>query len=125
MGLVFFPLTKKKIRIDQEQRTDSAAVCKMNHTSKIKTSEDMSSLQTYGFRDEALCGILRLGKVHITSRPNQYTIGWHSEYTRGGATAPSSIAAAKGTIIQVGAISKLVFCAILMRLLLGSRSSTT
>jgi hypothetical protein len=122
--LIFFPLAKNNIRINQEKRTDSAAVCKINYTSKIRTFEDMSSLRSYGFRGEALWGILRLGKVHITSRTNQSDVGWHSTYTRDGVTEPSSIAAAKGTTIKVDATSKLMLCAMLMRLLLDPRSFT-
>jgi len=54
---------------------DHAAVARSHWTSKLKTYDDLSSLNTYGFRGEALSCICAMATLQITTRASNCTTG--------------------------------------------------
>ena len=74
-----------------------------HYTSKLSSYEDLSSLQTFGFRGEALSSLCALSKFHIrTAQGKDGPKGTRLDFeTSGKLRATSVVAAQKGTTVAV------------------------
>ena len=74
-----------------------------HHTSKLATYHDLSSLQTFGFRGEALSSLCALSNFHIvTARLDEAPKGTRLDFeTSGKLKATSVLASQKGTTVAV------------------------
>lgn len=74
-----------------------------HYTSKISTYDDLSSLQTFGFRGEALSSLCALSTFHIvTARAEEAPKGTRLDFeTSGELKATSVVASQKGTTVAV------------------------
>lgn len=55
-------------------------LCLKHYTSKIEEFEDLLSVQTFGFRGEALSSLCALSTLGVTTCEKGNTIGWKLEY---------------------------------------------
>ena len=74
-----------------------------HYTSKLASYDDLPSLQTFGFRGEALSSLCALSKFHIvTAQANQAPKGTRLDFeTSGKLKATSVVASQKGTMVIV------------------------
>jgi len=70
-------------------------------TSKISTIEDLYSLQSFGFRGEALASISRVSKMKMISKTQEEEIGTQLEIFGGEIVDEKKVNAKTGTIIEV------------------------
>ncbi|GAB6189912.1 DNA mismatch repair endonuclease MutL [Marinitoga arctica] len=70
-------------------------------TSKIKSVDDLYSIQTYGFRGEALAAISRVSRMKITSRKKGDDLATSIDFVGGESINIKKIAAMPGTTIEV------------------------
>ncbi|SFU32922.1 DNA mismatch repair protein MutL [Clostridium sp. DSM 8431] len=70
-------------------------------TSKIKTSEDIYSIQTLGFRGEALPSIASVAKVNLKSRIEGNDFGYELDIEAGNVKSFEECGVNKGTTIEV------------------------
>lgn len=77
--------------------------CERFCTSKLITFDDLSDMQTYGFRGEALASMSHVARVTIRSKTRTSLMGSTMDYEDGRPTKdkPTSVAANDGTIIMV------------------------
>lgn len=82
---------------------DYETIALKHYTSKLSTYDDLSSLQTFGFRGEALSSLCALSKFHIiTARASDGAKGTKLEFEQSGKLKATSVVAAKqGTTIVV------------------------
>jgi DNA mismatch repair protein MLH1 len=88
---------------------DLSILCERFTTSKLKAFEDLSSIETYGFRGEALASISHIAHLSITTRTKESSCAWRAYYESGqlapakpGQSAePKPIAGRLGTQITV------------------------
>ncbi|KAH7385200.1 hypothetical protein DE146DRAFT_666498 [Phaeosphaeria sp. MPI-PUGE-AT-0046c] len=82
---------------------DYETIALKHYTSKLSTYDDLSSLQTFGFRGEALSSLCALSNFHIvTARPVDGPKGTKLEFEQSGKLKGTSVVAAKqGTIVVV------------------------
>ena len=75
-----------------------------HHTSKLSSLDDLTSLQTFGFRGEALSSLCALSDFHIvTARQNEAPKGTRLDFELSGKLSKTSvIASPKGTTVAVG-----------------------
>ncbi len=71
------------------------------YTSKIERFEDLLSLQSYGFRGEALHAIARVSRMSINSRFYQESVGYEIKVEEGRATHIREKGMAVGTRVEV------------------------
>ncbi len=79
-------------------------VCHRHTTSKLAKYEDLRSIQTFGFRGEALAAISRVAKVKIISKTKSQEVAYSAEYDSNGNMLPKTLtpcAGNIGTIIKV------------------------
>ncbi|KAK9893561.1 DNA mismatch repair protein MutL [Cystobasidium minutum MCA 4210] len=88
---------------------DLPLLCERFATSKLTTFEDLSTIQTYGFRGEALASISHVAHLTVTTKTRDDACGWKACY-RDGKLVPFSeskdakprpIAATDGTLLVV------------------------
>ena len=74
-----------------------------HYTSKLASYDDLSSLQTYGFRGEAISSLCALSNFHVvTARENEAPKGTRLEFEISGKLKSSSVVASqKGTTVSV------------------------
>ena len=74
-----------------------------HYTSKLSTYDDLSSLQTFGFRGEALSSLCALSTFHvITAQADEAPKGTRLDFeTSGNLKATSVVASQKGTTVVV------------------------
>ncbi|KAL5116164.1 ATP-binding mismatch repair protein [Pleosporales sp. CAS-2024a] len=82
---------------------DYETIALKHYTSKLSSYDDLSSLQTFGFRGEALSSLCALSNFHIiTARPADGSKGTKLEFEQSGKLKATSIVAAKqGTTVSV------------------------
>lgn len=82
---------------------DYDTIALKHYTSKLSTYDDLGSLQTFGFRGEALSSLCALSKFHIlTAREADGAIGKRLDFEVSGKLKDTSISAAqKGTTVFV------------------------
>ena len=60
------------------------ALCLKHYTSKIQEFEDLLSVETFGFRGEALSSLCALSKLSVTTCERDDPVGWKLEYDHHG-----------------------------------------
>ncbi|KAL8698628.1 MAG: hypothetical protein Q9224_001766 [Gallowayella concinna] len=77
-----------------------------HYTSKLSTYDDISALQTFGFRGEALSSLCALSNFHlVTAQANEAPKGTRLDFeTSGKLKATSIVASQKGTTVVVEAL---------------------
>lgn len=70
-------------------------------TSKISTLEDLTHIQTFGFRGEALASIASISKVSLISKTEEVPIGVRVEVQGGKMLTTEEVAANPGTSVEV------------------------
>jgi DNA mismatch repair protein MutL len=70
-------------------------------TSKLQTAEDLSSIQTLGFRGEALSSIAAVSRFEMTTRSAQEETGTRLVVEGGSSQDAQAIGAAQGTVVRV------------------------
>lgn len=84
-------------------------MCQRHTTSKITTFEDLESINTYGFRGEALASISHIAHLSVTTKTKDSNLAWRAHYLDGelapakpGQSAePKGVAGRPGTQILV------------------------
>eukprot|EP00980_Cylindrotheca_fusiformis_P009681 scaffold2141_cov120-Cylindrotheca_fusiformis.AAC.16 len=84
-------------------KSDLALAAARHATSKLTTVDDFASLQTFGFRGEALASISMCSRLTVTTRTEDSSVGYTQTYRNGTPTAskPKPCARKKGTTIVV------------------------
>ncbi|WPG97604.1 Hypothetical protein R9X50_00038300 [Acrodontium crateriforme] len=82
---------------------DFATVALKHHTSKLSSYDDLTSLETFGFRGEALSSLCALSKFHIlTARAEDGAVGKRLDFEPSGALKGTAVVASpKGTTVYV------------------------
>ena len=70
-------------------------------TSKLESSEQLASIDTLGFRGEALASVSSVSRLRLISRTADALAGTVIEAAGAHVTAPAPIAAAPGTVLEV------------------------
>lgn len=92
-----------------EQREDLAILCHRHTTSKLKSFDDLKTIDTYGFRGEALASISHIAHLTVTTKTRESTCAWRATYAAceltpakpGGVAEPKPVAGRQGTQITV------------------------
>ncbi|SCU89667.1 LAME_0E04852g1_1 [Lachancea meyersii CBS 8951] len=98
-GLKVLQLTDNGSGID---KNDLPILCERFTTSKLTAFEDLSSIQTYGFRGEALASISHIARVTVTTKTQSDACAWKVSYAAGKMLGePKPTAGKDGTAILV------------------------
>ena len=82
-----------------------ASLALRHHTSKLATFADLESVESFGFRGEALSALAALGALTVTTRQASEQVATTLEFSRGGELLKRSPAAREvGTTVTVGKI---------------------
>ncbi|CCH59753.1 hypothetical protein TBLA_0B09360 [Henningerozyma blattae CBS 6284] len=83
-------------------KEDLSILCERFTTSKLKNFDDLSSIETYGFRGEALASISHIAKVSVITKTADDRCAWKTTYLQGKMTSdPIPTAGKDGTTISV------------------------
>ncbi|CAI4035638.1 hypothetical protein SMKI_13G2890 [Saccharomyces mikatae IFO 1815] len=83
-------------------KTDLPILCERFTTSKLQKFEDLSQIQTYGFRGEALASISHVARVTVTTKVKEDRCAWRVSYAEGKMLeSPKPVAGKDGTTILV------------------------
>ncbi|KYG41522.1 hypothetical protein M433DRAFT_75659 [Acidomyces richmondensis BFW] len=82
---------------------DYGSLALKHHTSKLSSYEDLASLDTFGFRGEALSSLCAVSKFHvITARAEDGVLGKRLDFEQSGRLKSATVTAAqKGTTVTV------------------------
>src|ERR1700759_2304079 len=96
---------RKLIRIADNghgmMRDDALLAFERHATSKIRTSDDLLSIATLGFRGEALPSIASIARLELTTRPEEEATGTHVEIAGGKILTVENFGGPHGTTIAV------------------------
>jgi DNA mismatch repair protein MutL len=96
---------KELIRVEDNGSGFAAAdieIAFQRHTtSKLNELEDLSRLQTLGFRGEALPSILVVADIDLISSDNDLGQGWHCQFSNGRLQDKKECACRQGSVITV------------------------
>ncbi|KAI4149003.1 MAG: hypothetical protein LQ340_004830 [Diploschistes diacapsis] len=89
-------------------KEDHESIALKHYTSKLKSYEDLETLDTFGFRGEALSSLCALSNVHVTTaRENEAPKGTRLDFELSGKLKGTSVVAAqRGTTVFVETIFK-------------------
>lgn len=59
-----------------EQKEDLPILCERYTTSKLRILDDLSTIQTFGFRGEALASISTVSRVMVVTKRESDICGW-------------------------------------------------
>ncbi len=88
-------------------RDDLALLCERHATSKLGSVAELTGVQTFGFRGEALASCAQVARVEVVTRRKEVAcseevVAWRAHYLQGKLqSAPEAIAGNPGTTIQV------------------------
>ncbi|SCU96990.1 LAFA_0G09186g1_1 [Lachancea sp. 'fantastica'] len=83
-------------------KNDLPILCERFTTSKLAAFEDLHSLQTYGFRGEALASISHIARVTVTTKTRDEACAWKVSYAAGKMLGtPKPTGGRDGTVILV------------------------
>jgi len=82
-------------------RDDALLAFERHATSKIRTSDDLLSIATLGFRGEALPSIASIARLELVTRPPEDAAGTRIEITGGKILAVEDVGGPHGTTITV------------------------
>ncbi len=82
-------------------RDDALLAFERHATSKIRSSDDLLSIATLGFRGEALPSIASIGRLELTTRPPESATGTRIEIAGGKVLAVEDAGGPQGTTIAV------------------------
>jgi len=96
-GLKLLQIVDNGHGIDKD---DLSIVCYRHTTSKLNSFEDLRSIETFGFRGEALASISQVSHVTIQSKTESQQVAYRAEYELGNMKGePKACAGTKGTSI--------------------------
>ncbi len=80
---------------------DCSVAFKRHATSKINSADDLTHIETLGFRGEALASIAAVARVELRSKTRDSDVGTLIRIEGGEEAAPKSIACPNGTSVEV------------------------
>lgn len=98
-GIKLLQITDNGCGIDKD---DLPILCERFTTSKLEVFEDLSKIETFGFRGEALASISHIARVTVTTKTEKDQCAWKASFSEGKILGqPKPVAGKTGTIITV------------------------
>lgn len=91
------------------RKEDVASMTRPHSTSKISSFQDLNSLQTYGFRGEALHSLARMGSVSVITKTEDEDVATRYDFSESGEIVGSRpCPCERGTVVTVTNLFKTV-----------------